>query len=70
MIGTGRLWLSSNGIVTDGVVFYKTISLTLIKRMRKSGKNDDKGMNRKSESILGTWFCINGLIIWFKKGGK
>jgi len=67
MIGQGRLHLSREGIATDGVVFFKILCPSLLRRCRKIGNPDDKGMIRKSESAVGTWFFVRNIILFFLK---
>ena len=56
--GEGRLKLG-NGIITDGTVFYRTLSPYLLHRLSVNHKKDN--------SVYGKWLSTGSLIIYFRK---
>jgi hypothetical protein len=57
-VGEGRLKISHKHI-TDGTVWYKTISPYLLWKQYHCRKRD--------MSLVGKWLAVNQLIVWFKK---
>jgi len=56
--GVGRIWLSQKGI-TDGVIFFRTISPALIWRILFNHK--------RNLPFSGQFIAINDVIIWIRK---
>lgn len=57
LVGVGRLKISKL-CITDGVVYYRNLSLTL-RRKRARDKRDN--------SVVGKWYAVRNIIMWFKK---
>lgn len=55
--GEGRLKIGNNNI-TDGIIFYKSISPSLRRIMRHK---------KRDLSIVGQWWTFNNWLFWFKK---
>lgn len=47
--------------ITDGIIYYRTISPTLLRIASHRGK--------RNLSTVGKWLSISEVIIWFRKGG-
>jgi hypothetical protein len=59
MIGQGTLSFKYGSGVTDGIVFYRVLSPSLLYRVLTRKKRRDL--------ISGKWLVIGNIIIWFKK---
>lgn len=57
----GRLKIS-RAVITDGIIYYKTISPYLLWKQYHCKKRD--------YSIVGSWLAIGWLIVWFRKDNK